>query len=29
MDITYALLGVGFFAVTRWMVRVFGQLAGE
>ena len=29
MDIAYLLLGLGFFAVTGWMMRGFGKLGGE
>jgi hypothetical protein len=29
MDVAYIFLGLGFFALTRWMMHGFGKLTGE
>ena len=29
MDLAYLFLGLGFFALTRWMMHGFGKLTGE
>ncbi len=29
MDLAYLVLGLGFFALTRWMMHAFSKLGGE